>query len=167
MECKKLTAVILLLLLALVSVNAVDLPDPAFSVSAGLVVDIAPFGVEQLYPTLSAGVGSSGSPGLRLLSSLAMNGESRMLRLPIHFSFDVFSLELDRIGSERLRVALYGGGGLELYRSELHDTESPLLEAGFSLFFGRWFIDARASRAYRSYNVDSDVTVNAGVLFEF
>lgn len=163
-KTKKITALLfaLFLLLSLVSLNAWDFSEPSFTVGSGLVVDIAPFGVEQLYPTLSAGVGTSGSPGLWLRPSLAVNSDSRMFRLPLHLSLDVF-----KTGSDRFRLVVHGGGGVEVYRSDLHDTDSPLLEVGFSLFFGRFFMGAVASRVYRSYNVDSDLTVTGGVLFSF
>src|SRR6056297_2727053 len=81
-----------LLLLSAVSVGAMEFSKPefAFMAGTGLLVDVAPFGVEQVYPVLAGSLGTSGSPGLWIRPSFAMNRDSRMLRLPLHLSLDVF-----------------------------------------------------------------------------
>lgn len=156
-----------LLLLSAVSAGAMESskPELSFMTGTGVLIDIAPFGVEQVYPVLSVGVVTSGSPAFRIRPSFAMNRDSWMLRLPLHLSFDLLSLDLNGSCFDQLRLAMYGGGGLEIYRSELHDTKSPLLEAGITFFLGRVYLDAAASRAYRSYNEDSDLSFTGGILF--
>lgn len=157
----------LFLSLSAVSARALEFPEPSFMAGSGVLVDIAPFGVEQLYPSFSVGVGTSGSFALWFRPSFAINQDSWMLRLPLFLSLDLLSFHLSETCFDRLRLAVYGGGGLEIYRSEYHDTESPLLVAGCSLFFGPVYLDAAASRVYRYYNDDSDLTLSAGVLVEF
>lgn len=161
---KKSTILILsfLFFLCIVPVSAMDLPDSFITLGTGAVLDVAPFGLEQVYPVLTGSLGVKlgprVSPFLFIHPSLAINEDSGMFRFPL-----LLGLDLWKNRTSSVRISMYGGAGLDIYRSELHDTTGPLITAGGSVFLGWFYVDAAVSRAYRSYNDDTDIALTAGI----
>lgn len=128
------------------------------ALSTGATVDVAPFGVEQVYFTGQAEgflVGAL-APGLK--ASFAVTSGSMMLRLPA-----VLRLRLFRSAGGVFELSGYGGAGVEVYRSELHNTDSLMLTGGLSLLWGWFYVDLPVVQAVRDYNTDSDFGITAGL----
>jgi len=142
-----------------------DVEKLVLTLSTGATVDMAPFGVEQLYFTgqaeLSTGFCAGAvAPGIR--ASCAVNNSSMMFRLPAILRVRMFS-STDGF----LELSGYGGAGVELYRSELHNCNSLMLTGGVSLLLGWFYVDVPVVSALRNYNTDSDFTVSAGLCLRF
>jgi len=103
-----------------------------------------------------------GKIALSLKPSFSLNGSSKMLRIPLTLNISKF------IDKKRLiLLSAYFGGGLELYRSAMHNVNSPLLTGGISIVTGLFFVDIPVVSALRSYNTDSDIALIAGYFFQF
>ena len=85
-----------------------------------------------------------------------------MIRIPLVLNVSMYA-------DKNEFILLYGylGGGMEVYRSTAHNTDSLLLTGGFTIAAGSFFIDIPVVRAYRSYNTDSDIAVIAGFYFQW
>ena len=140
------------------SIPAANAEKAVVAFSTGVTVDIAPFGVEQVYFTGQAEGFLAGAVAPGAKASYAVNADSTMLRLPA-----VVRLLLFRSADGVLVLSGYGGAGVELYRSELHNTDSLMLTGGVSLLLGWLYVDLPVVRALRAYNTDSDFGLTAGL----
>ena len=148
-------------LLCSITISAIDINKPAIGVASGVTVDIAPFGIEQLYFTAQGSYTLPGVIALSLRPSISINDSSTMIRVPLLINLSMY---VDK--KELFLLSGYFGGGLEVYRSAAHNTDSPLLTGGITLAAGSFYIDIPVTRAYRSFNTDSDITVTAGFYFQ-
>lgn len=128
------------------------------TLSTGATVDVAPFGVEQVYFTGQVEGFLAGAVGLGVKASFAIHEDSTMLRLPA-----VLRLRLLRGAEGVFELYGYGGAGVEFYRSKLHTTDSLMLTGGVSLLWGWFYVDVPVVRALRDYNTDSDFGFTAGL----
>ena len=154
-------SVFLFLTVLVIPLSAVDINKPAVGLASGVTVDVVPFGVEQIYFTVQGSYTLPGALTLSLRPSFSLTDSSKMLRIPL-----VLNLSMYADKNEFIMLSGYLGGGLEVYRSAAHNTDSPLLTGGFTIAAGSFFIDIPVMRAYRSYNTDLDIAVIAGLYFQ-
>ena len=154
----KKTIFLLLFILLYSQVSAID-RSPSFSLSAGLTLDIAPFGIEKIYISLQGQILSEGPFSFGFKPSVGLSRDSLFLRLPaiIGYNFKWFFP--------------YGGAGIEL-ASHSGDTRiSPFVTGGAQLFLKPFFIDlpvvATLKKYDNSYDIDTDISLLAGVYFPF
>lgn len=138
-----------------------DINKPAFGLSSGILVDIAPFGIEQIYFTTQGLYTFPGTVAFSLRPSVSIANSSYMFRIPLVINFSRF---VDK--NELVLLSGYFGGGLEVYRSNEHYAESFLYTGGISIAVGSFYIDIPVARAYRFYNTDSDIGITAGFYFQ-
>jgi len=151
----------LLLTFFTVPLSSLDINRPVYGVSFGFTIYVAPFGIEQTYFTVQGMYRFPGAAAFSLRPSVSVLSSSSMFRIPFVLIFSGYAGEKDII-----LISGYLGGGLEVYNSGLHDTNSLLLTCGITLTAGSFYIDIPAARAYRSYNADSDIAVTAGFCFQ-
>lgn len=155
------SAVCVLLFFLVVSLSAVDINKPVVGISSGVTIDIAPFGIEQIYITAQGLYTFPGTFAFSFRPSISIADSSKMLRIPLVLNLSVYA---DK--NEFIVLSGYFGGGMEVYRSTAHNTYSLLLTGGFTIAAGSFFIDIPVVRAYRSYNTDSDIVLTAGFYFQ-
>ncbi|MCK5152956.1 MAG: hypothetical protein KAQ93_01235 [Spirochaetales bacterium] len=154
-------SVLLLLTVFIVPLSSIDINKPAVGLSSGILVDIAPFGIEQIYFTAQGLYTLPGTLTLSLRPSVSIADSSNMFRIPLVINISGY------VGKkEFILISGYFGGGLEVYRSTEHNTESLLLTGGVSIAVGIFYIDIPVVRAHRSYNTDSDIAITAGFYFQ-
>ena len=154
-------SILLFLTVFVVPIFAVDINKPAVGLASGITVDIAPFGIEQLYFTAQGSYTLPGAIALSLKPAISINDSSRMIRVPLVINLSMY---VDK--KDFFLLSGYFGGGLEVYRSAAHNTGSPLLTGGITLAAGSFYIDIPVTRAYRSLNTDSDISLTAGFYFQ-
>ena len=154
-------SILLFLSVFVVPLSAIDINKPVWGLSSGILIDIAPFGIEQIYFTTQGLYTFPGTVAFSLRPSVSFANSSNMFRIPLVINFSRF---VDK--NELVLLSGYFGGGLEIYRSNEHNTESLLLTGGISIAVGIFYIDIPVARAYRSYNTDSDIAVTAGFYFQ-
>lgn len=154
----KLKFALLLFTVLCVPLYADGAQTAVLTLSTGAIVDLAPFGVEQVYFTGQAEGFLAGAVAPGVKASFAVNAESTMLRLPA-----VLRLRLFRSADGVVELSGYGGAGVEFYRSELHNTDSLMLTGGVTLRWGWFYVDLPVVQALRDYNTDSDFGVTAGL----
>lgn len=152
---------LLFLTVLVVPVSSLDISKPAIGLSSGILVDVAPFGVEQVYFTVQGSYTLPGALSLSIKPSFSRNNSSKMFRIPLAVNVSRY------LGTnESILLSAYFGGGMELYRSTEHNINSLLLTGGVSIAVGVFYIDIPVVRAYRSYNTDSDIAITAGLYFQ-
>jgi len=144
-----------------VPLSAIDINKPFAGLASGITIDIAPFGIEQIYFTAQGLYTSPGTVAFSLRPSVSIANSSNMFRIPLVINFSRF---VDK--NELVLLSGYFGGGMEVYRSNEHNTESLLLTGGISISVGIFYIDIPVASACRSYNTDSDIAVTAGFYFQ-
>ena len=154
-------SVLLLLTVFIVPIFAVDINKPVVGLASGVTIDIAPFGVEQIYFTAQGSYTLPGALSFSLRPSFSLTESSKMFRIPLVLNLSMFA---DK--NEFIMLSCYLGGGMEVYRSAVHNTDSMLLTGGFTIAAGSFFIDIPVVRACRSYNTDSDIAMLAGLYFQ-
>ena len=158
LKSKKAILFLVLFLKFIVPLYSNDTEIVILALSTGATVDMAPFGVEQVYFTGQAEGFLAGAVAPGVKASYAVNADSTMLRLPV-----VLRLRLLRSADGVFELFGYGGAGVEFYRSELHNTESLMLTGGVSLLWGWFYVDLPVVQAVREYNTDSDFGLTAGI----
>lgn len=151
----------LFLLFFVVPLSAIDINKPVCGLSSGILIDVAPFGIEQIYFTAQGLYTFPGTVAFSLRPSVSITNSSSMLRIPLVVNYSRF---VDK--NELVLISGYFGGGMEVYRSTKHNTESLLLTGGLSIAVGIFYIDIPVVRAYRYYNTDSDIAMTAGFYFQ-
>jgi len=155
------SGLLFIFLLYSISLPAVDLNKAVFGLSSGVTVDLAPFGIEQIYFTTQGLYTFPGTVALSLRPSVSIANSSNMFRIPFVINYSRY------VGKkEFILISGYLGGGLEFYRSNEHNTESPLLTGGITIAVGNFYLDIPVLRAYRSYNTDSDIGITVGFYFQ-
>jgi hypothetical protein len=151
-------SVLLFLMVFVVPLSAIDINKPVCGISSGILIDIAPFGIEQIYFTTQVLYTFPGTAALSLRPSVSIANSSNMFRIPFVINFSGY------VGKkEFFLISGYLGGGLEVYRSTDHNVESPLLTGGITIAAGNFYLDIPVVRAYRSYNTDSDIGITVGL----
>ncbi len=130
-----------------------DLNRPALWFSAGMTLDIAPFGLEQTFFSLQSEITSPGTVALAFKPSFLINSDVTIIRLPLILKWN------------KGFFSLYGGGGLEMYFRDGYHDYSPLLTAGVQFNIESFFIDIPLVTIFHSYNRDSDISLYAGYRF--
>lgn len=158
----KFILLLCIFLLFCVYLQADDISKPALAVSSGITLDIAPFGIEQLYFTLQGFFTTPGILSLAFKPAISVNESSLMLRLPLYTNLRIFNNK-----KRNVLISGYLGGGVEVYKSDVHNTLSPLFTAGIYIVLNSFYIDIPAVSAFRSYNTDSDIGITAGYYFQW
>ena len=140
------------LLLGISSASAAE-----FSVSAGCLFDVAPFGLEQVYYTLQSEYLFSDNPAVGIKPLFAFNKESYLFRIPVVLKFDLYNSSADTFS-----LSGYFGCGPEYFRDVKHKTASLMVTGGVSLKSGILYADVPIVSAFRDYDTDSDLSVTAG-----
>ena len=159
---RRFSAILILLVIPLISISALDLSGQRVSVSAGVTLDIAPFGLEQVYYTFQAEYILPGTITAGIRPAFSFNESSYMFRIPLVGSLQVFERS-----DEFFRLSGYAGLGPEFYKSAEHETLSLLLTGGLSGEIGHFYFDLPFASAFRGFNTDSDLSATAGVSFTF
>jgi hypothetical protein len=134
---------------------------PTGALTAGTVLDVAPYGLEKHYYSLQGTYRLEGNPAVSAKPSVSLNGTAAMFRLPLLLDIGFFRRE-DRRG---FYLYWYAGGGAEFYSSTDESTLSPLLTSGIAFCISIFYLDITTASAYRPGNTDSDVGITAGVFF--
>jgi len=147
----------LFLLIFVAPLSAVEINKHAVGLSSGILIDVAPFGIEQIYFTAQGLYTFSGTVAFSLRPSVSIANSLNMLRIPLVVNYSRF---VDK--NELVLISGYFGGGMEVYRSTEHNTESLLLTGGLSIAVGIFYVDIPIASAYRYYNTDSDLSLLVG-----
>lgn len=131
------------------------------ALTAGTVLDIAPYGVEKHYYSVQGTYRLEGNPAVSTKPSVSLNSSAAMFRLPLLLDIGFFRRE-DRRG---YYLHWYAGGGAELYSSADKNFLSPLLTSGISFSISIFYLDITTASAYRPGNIDSDIGFTAGLFF--
>ena len=125
--------------------------------TSGITVDVAPFGIEQVYFTLKGDWVYRCPVLLGVSPSYSVNRSSRMLRVPFITGISRY------IGRNRnIFITGYSGAGIEFYFSDYELVFSPLLTCGILFQIGIFVIDIPVVSALRRYNTDSDIGITVG-----
>jgi len=154
-------SVLLFLIAFVVPLSSVEINKYAVGLSSGILIDVAPFGIEQVYFTAQGLYTFPGVLAPSLRPSVSVTNSSDMFRIPL-----VINISGHPGGKGFVLISGYFGGGLEIYRSSDHNTESLLLTGGVLLAVGVFYLDIPVVSALRSYNTDSDIAVTAGIIFQ-
>ncbi len=147
--------------------NAVFAEEPraynhsAAAVSAGCLVDVAPFGIEKYYLTIQGEYSYGGTFSVGVKPLFAFRTDSQSVRLPLCLWFTFYK------GNTGILFYGYGGGGAEYYIAGEHKMFSPFLTGGLKAEFNWFYVDIPAAMVFRKGNTDSDISINAGVVFKF
>jgi len=145
---------------AVFSLSAVDMDKSSAALTSGITVDVAPFGIEQVYFTVKGFYSFKGPVKVSFMPSFSVNHSSVMLRVPLVIEFSGY------LGSSRNSILSgYVGGGVEAYTIASHTVYSPLVTYGILLRLGVLCIDIPIVSAFRYYNTDSDIGITAGFSF--
>ena len=131
-------------------------------VTVGVTVDVAPFGVDQLFLSLQGFYYLPGTVSLGVKPSVGFNDGAVMVRVPI-----VVNQRYRLSEDSSAFFSLFVGGGIEYYASSGVREVSPYFTGGVSGGIGRFFLDVPVSSALREKGSDTDFGVTAGVLIEF
>ena len=148
-------------LLCFFPLSALDISKSAIGFASGVTIDVAPYGIEQTYFMVQGAYTLPGSLAFSLRPSFSLNESSTMFRIPLVLNLSKY---VDK--NDFVLLSAYLGGGLEIYRSYEHNTESLLLTGGFSIAIGSFYIDIPVVSACRYYNTDSDIAITAGFYFQ-
>ena len=99
-------------------------------------------------------------PYISIKPSFLWNNNVRMVRVPGVIILPVFNPD-----SIRLTLSLFGGPGIEFYRTDAHDKDSVFVTAGSVISIRHLSLEFFVSRAYREFNTDSDCGIIAGYSF--
>lgn len=148
----------MLFLISLHTLSAID-KQPSISLSAGMTLDVAPFGIEKIYVSLQGQILSEGPLSFGFKPTVSFGKDSFLLRLPaiVGYNFEWFFP--------------YGGAGIELSSHSGDRAISPFATGGIQLFLKPFFIDIPVVATLKTYNnshdIDTDISLLAGVYFPF
>lgn len=130
-------------------------------VSLGLILDIAPFGIENKYVSIGASV-TALSGWVSVSPSVSLSPSSWMVRMPVLLNLPLVT---PKEGTAAWEVGIFAGGGVEYYKDSERRLWSPVLTGGVRIVTGSFSVAVPAAMAFRGYNNDSDIGVVLGLNF--
>ena len=150
-------AILILLLFSAFTLPAENMNSSSLLLTSGITVDVAPFGIEQVYFTLKGAWVYEGPALFGVMPSFSVNPSSRMLRVPFVVGFSGYTGR-----NRKISVSGYAGGGAEVYSSGSEIVISPLAACGIIVKTGIFVLDIPVVTAFRYFNTDSDIGITVG-----
>ncbi len=123
----------------------------------GILVDVAPYGIEQYLAHVQCTVSPKEFPYLSTKPSFLWNDRISMIRIPGLVNLAIVADQNSKAG-----LSVFGGVGIEYYRSDAHNTDSLYITSGSEIILYNMVLEFYFSRAYRGYNTDSDFGIILG-----
>ena len=156
-------SVLLFLFMVMLPAAPVFADDSSVSagLSLGLLLDIAPFGIENKYVSIGASV-TALSGWVSVSPSVSLSPSSWLVRMPVLLNLPLVTAQE---GTADWEVGVFAGGGIEYYRDSERRLWSPVVTGGVKIVTGSFSVAVPAAMAFRGYNNDSDIGVVLGVNF--